>query len=443
MFATAKDIVTPSISMTMTGFGSVYGNPFQNIHDDLYVRTLVLKDDSNTIILISLDLLFHDDSLTESVRAYAKDKYKVLGDHLLITYTHTHYGPTVKGYDIIFHREEYENFLYDRIVQSIDRAFLNFHEGTMEYSSVEGEWNMSRRLMVDGKMEFTPNPDGDRDKSIYLLRLKDLEGKIRGMVMNFACHPSNLNAYRSLSSEYPGRLCHLVEANNYGCTALFFQGAGADTKLKMGAKSSKFHQISHAECNEVASSMALRIQETLLSGTWEKIVPKLSGKMFQIEMPLDVYPLSFFEGELESLRGDSKERFHKSMVDPDRYGGPHLRWGRVQYIVDNYSHMPDYMMLNCGVIRLGEGYYIFTVGGEPSFDVKRVLKSVVPEDTMLFFGYNDAIAYVPTDKLLDEGGYEAGDRSVTEYRMKGKFKKGMDGRFCQSFKEALDEINGC
>ncbi|HCS74275.1 MAG TPA: hypothetical protein DIW17_10415 [Clostridiales bacterium] len=59
---------------------------------------------------------------------------------------------------------------------------------------------------------------------------------------------------------------------------------------------------------------------------------------------------------------------------------------------------------------------------------------------MLFFGYNDAIAYVPTDKLLKEGGYEAGDESVTEYRLKGKFKAGIDKRFLKGFKNVLDDM---
>lgn len=82
------------------GFGRVFGKPFCNIHDDLYVRTLLLEDsDKNQIILISLDLCFHDDSLTEALRDFAYEKYCVSHDNLLVIYTHTHFGPAVKGYD--------------------------------------------------------------------------------------------------------------------------------------------------------------------------------------------------------------------------------------------------------------------------------------------------------------------------------------------------------
>lgn len=441
-FGASKDIITPCAPGTMMGFGSVYGNLFQGIHDDLYVRVLQLQDNTNSVFLISMDLLFHDDSLANKLRDYVGEKYNVPRDNLLVTYTHTHYGPAVKGYDFVFYTDEYENYLFQRTTQCIDRTFLNLCEGTMEYTAVEGEWNISRRVIKDGVADpsILPSPDGDVDKFMYVLKLCDKEGRIRSLVTNFACHPSNLNSYRVLSGEYPARLCHLLEAQNYGCTALFFQGAGADAKLKMGAKSSRFKAITYDECNEVASSMALRIQNALLNGKWTGIDVKLGSKMFQIKMPLDVYPKSVFEEELQGYNRGQDIRFDKSMVKSDEYSGSFLFWACVQYIVDHYDEMPDYIMLNCGVIRLAEDFFIFTVGGEPSVDVKRVLSKLITKGTMMFFGYNDAIAYVPTDKMLKEGGYEAGDRSVPEYKMKGSFQLGMDQRFLKGFQEALDSL---
>ncbi|HBN85448.1 MAG TPA: hypothetical protein DDZ89_16580 [Clostridiales bacterium] len=441
-FGVAKDIITPSVSVAMMGFGSVYGNIFQGIHDDLYVRTLMLQDHTNTCLLISMDLCFHEDSLTESIREYACQKHNVPKNNLLITYTHTHYGPNVKGYDDIFINEEYEQFLYQRVTQCIDRAFLNISEGTMDYSSVEGEWNISRRLNVNGVVNpsILPSPDGEVDKSIYILKFTDLNGNIKALLTNFACHPSNLKELRILSSEFPGRLCHLLEAYNYGCTTLFFQGFGADAKLKIGAKSSKFHPISYDECNETASSMALKVQNTLLNGNWMRSDPKLDSRMFQIKMPLDVYPKSVFEKDLQDYSRHSDKRFDKTMINPVEYSGSMLMWSHAQYVVDHYDELPDYLMLNCGVVQLGKNFYIFTVGGEPSYDVKKVLQTLLPNGNILFFGYNDAIAYVPTDKMLKEGGYEAGDRSITEYKMKGKFKAGIDDRFLEGFQKAMDDM---
>ena len=443
-FGVAKDIITPCTITTMMGFGSVYGNTFEGIHDDLYVRTLLIRDSICPIILISLDLCFHDDSLTEKLRSYAFEKYSIPSDNLLVIYTHTHFGPTVKGYHYTFCSQEYEDFLYERIAQCIDRVFLNIYEGYIEYSSVEGDWNISRRHMVDGEMKFEPNLEGGRDKSIYLLKFCTVTGELKALLTSFACHPSNLNAYRMISSEYPGRLCHLLEAQNYGCTVLFFQGCGADAKLKIGAKSSKFHPINHDECNEVANSMALRVQNTLLNGKWMPIVPKFASKMFQIKVPLEVYPISFFEKEAERFSVQKGKRFDTAMVDANSNNSGKnsslFMWACSQYIVDNYHDMPGFIMLNCSVIRLSEDLYIYITGGEPSYDVKQVLQQVKPEIKMLFFGYSDAISYIPSDKMLEEGGYEAGDGSVTEYRLKGKIKHGIDSLLISSFRNVIEQI---
>lgn len=441
-FGISKDIITPKIRTTMLGFGSVFGKEFTAIHDDLYVKCLILEDGGQVLIFISLDLCFHDESLPEAIRDYIGEKYGVKRDNFLISYTHTHFGPTLKGYDFVFHSREYEDFLIGRIKDSIDRAFLNMYEGSIEYTHITGEWNISRRVKENGKVTagITPSPDGECDKNLYLLKLTDSLGNIKVLGANFACHPSNGDRYTVLTSEYPGRLCHLIEAELYGCTAMFFQGFGGDSKLKMGAKSSKFHPITYEEINEVASSMVLRIKEALYGNDWLKIKPSLSSKMFKIKMPLDPYPLSFFQEELKLYSGGKNIPFDKSQVKGPGPLTSYLYWSNAEYVVNNYDQMEDFIMLNCGVVRLGEGFYIFTVGGEPSIDVKNVLKPLVPDDTLLCFGYNDAIAYVPSDKMLKEGGYEAGDSSVTEYRMKGKFKMGIDNLFREGFRRALDVL---
>lgn len=439
-FGVAKEIITPCFPMTMMGFGSVYGIPFEAIHDDLYARTLVLTDPfGETVILIALDLLFHDDSLPNALREYAGARYGIPAGSLHVTYTHTHYGPAVKGYDFIYWKQEYEDFLLQRVIQCIDRAFLNRCEGTVEYGSVSGMWNISRRLPTDQGMEFLPNPSGDRDDAVYFLKFRALDGSIRALAMNFACHPSNINQYRILTSEYPGRLCQIMEARHYGCTALFFQGCGGDAKLRVGAKGSRFTGLDYAECEETAQSMALRIDQALFEGRAVPVAPiSLKSCIFQIPLPLDPYPRTFFEEERRIHSGGRASRFDRD--DFSQSNEHRLHWACDEYVLDRYDDLPEELALNCGIISLTPDFYIFSMGGEPSCDVKRVLEEIVPDQTMLFFGYNDAIAYIPSDKMIREGGYEASGRSVPEYRLKGSFRAGIDVRFKEAFSKNLKRL---
>ena len=105
-FGAAKEIITPKTPETMIGFATMFGTPFTDIHDDLFVRTLALRDvDGETVILMSYDLLFHDDTLPDALRDYIAEKYGISKNNLHVSYTHTHFGPAVKGYDFVWYTD--------------------------------------------------------------------------------------------------------------------------------------------------------------------------------------------------------------------------------------------------------------------------------------------------------------------------------------------------
>ena len=442
-FGVSKEIITPCVSTSLMGFASVYGVPFKDIHDDLYVRTMILEDEhGRRVVLMAMDLCFHDQSLAEYLREYTMSKYGIDHDNLIVTFTHTHFAPAVKGYDFVWTNPDYERFVHERAVCGIDRAFLNLKEGTLQYGSAEGTWNISRRMPKNGTIAFLPNLDGDRDESIYFLVARDMSGNICGILTNYACHPSNCNGYNTVSSEYPGRLCTLIEAKYYGATALFFQGAGSDTKLREGAYSSAgFKGINYAAINRVALSMLDGIDNEILSGRLRNVELSLAAKMFTILVPLNPFDKKYFKNIIrESAKSENPELFNKDTHRLCDYPSA-MMWACAEYVLDRYDTMPDELSLHCGVIRLNADFYIATMGGEPAFDVKRVVSRVFEGKTLMFFGYNDACAYVPSDKLIAEGGYESStERAVEEYRLKGGVKPGIDKLYEKYFSETLKEL---
>lgn len=430
IFGSAKEIITPAIPMSPMGFGCTFGKPFKNVHDDLYVRALMLRDeDGEAVVFVAFDLLFHDQTLATELRKYVSEKYEVPTDNLHISFTHTHFGPAVKGYDFTHYKEEYEKFITDRARYAIDRAFLSTFEGKLKYSTVSGDWNISRRLMQDGKMRCRPNPAGEYDGNLYLFRLEDEEGAIRALAVNFACHPSNLDDKKyhySISSEYPGRLCQKIESELYGCNAIFFQGFGADAKLRRaGSTPPSFRGITPEECDEVASSMAHRIKNKIISNDWKTLPVKLGSKLFTLSLPLEAYPKEKYE---EFLNFYTNVRYSDMMIR------------NCKRVLDNFENEPDALALDCGVVRINPDFYILSMGGEPGINIATVLRQAIPDKTLVCFGYSSSVAYVPSDKMILEGGYEAED-SVSEYRLKGRIKLGVDKIFSDGFRCAIDEIN--
>jgi hypothetical protein len=95
-------------------------------------------------------------------------------------------------------------------------------------------------------------------------------------------------------------------------------------------------------------------------------------------------------------------------------------------VLDKYDDMPDDIELRAGFAKLSENLYIAYMGGEPCYEVKQKLEALFPGVTLLFFGYADSTAYIPDDKIIAEGGYEA-EGSAVEYGHKGSLKSGVDG----------------
>jgi len=143
----------------------------------------------------------------------------------------------------------------------------------------------------------------------------------------------------------------------------------------------------------------------------------------KLNLPLETNPKEFYE-ERREFYSDKSEMMKLN----------------AEYVLKNYDDMKSELPLNCGVIRINPNFYIYSLGGEPGVNIQTVLRESMPDAQILCFGYNDAIAYVPSDKMIEEGGYEA-EGSVTEYRLKGRIAPGVDKIYCDALKNTAAEMN--
>jgi len=100
--------------------------------------------------------------------------------------------------------------------------------------------------------------------------------------------------------------------------------------------------------------------------------------------------------------------------------------------------MPRSLPLHCQTLRLSKDLFVATVGGEPCFPVKELVRSAFAGRNLCFIGYTDACAYVVSDAMLDEGGYEP--NAFLEYGLIGPFEKGLDEKYRSSFRESLNRL---
>ena len=438
-FGTSKEIITPPHKTKISCVG-IFDADFEYIHDDAFMRCLVCDDGERKTVYLSADLLFHDRSLGDALAAYANEAYGIEKSALTVAYTHAHTAPASKGYNHGHYEERYEAFLLERAKTCLDRALCSMFEGSMEYGSFELDLNVSRRGNIDGVFTNMPSFDYPHDRELFLFCVKDTLGRVRSVMVHYACHPTFYPARNSLSAEYPGRLCQLLDATYYGCTSLFFQSAcgdvrpavavryGEDGKPVPITKEMRFadiwrNDLTFDDVDAFAKALAGEIYGRIDGGELKPIDLSITSYGFAIELPMEEKPLSFFEARAKKLE-------HYRDV-PDK--------ANVTYILDGaYETLPRSMMLSCSVIRMAKGLYVATMGGEPCFGVKEAVRAAFGDATVCFIGYTDSSAYIVSDRILDEGGYEP--ECHLEFCHVGPFMHPLDVKYTSGFAEAVAQI---
>ena len=422
-FGISKEIITPPFNVNLACSG-IFDKPFKKIHDDVFVRCFVIDDEKTKVVFFAFDLLFHDRSLNFELENYANEKYGLEKSSVVISSTHSHLSLSTKGYGREFYSEEFEAFLLERAKTCLDRAMCSMFEGSIEHTTFNAEFNVSRRGVVDGKFCNSPALDRARDTEFSLLIIRDIEKNVRSVVMNYPCHPVFYPARDSVSGEFPARVCQLIDAEYYGCISMYFQSSGGDVRpiVTAGEDGKWIYGFGFKDVNNFAKDIYKAVISEV-DKERESIDVSLGSDAFVMDFPMDGADFSYFEKEYE---------FYKDgPISPNH--------ANARYIVNGaYDSLKDSLSVYGQTIKLSEDIYIATIGGEPTSGIKNVIKKAFGNKKVFFIGYTDDCAYLVNDKELEEGGYEA--ECHLEYCLKGPFKKGIDENLISGYTNSLKNI---
>jgi hypothetical protein len=345
-FGVAKDLITPPFTMFMGGYGSRYNKPPAGIHDDLYVKALLLEDGRRRLLFVTHDLVGFTREYGEELADYAARRHGIPAHHVVASATHTHAGPARECMPGQWETADYQEFLRDRARRCIDRACMATYEGVMAFGMAEGDWNMNRRALVNGVIQNAPNPACPVDRALRFLRVSGSDGGPSAMLLNYACHPVTLGDTWRLSAEFPGRLCQLLEAAEYGTTALFFQGAGANARPRIAAASpTSWKNCSFDDVDRMATDMASAVRSALRQDRLQRVAPNFSAVQFNIVLPLEVR---------------TKEVVRETLAQ-ESHPGQRIR---LQDLLDRYDLTGDTHRLRAGIVRLSDSVYVAWMSGE-------------------------------------------------------------------------------
>ena len=216
----AKQPMTPPLGTPLAGYGNRKGEPSTGVHDELFVKALVLSDGNNRVVIVASDMLIVPPNLAGMVRERVADRTGIAADDILFNASHTHSGPGgwapgfagkqfSGGYD-----ESVLEFLAQQFTEAIVEANANVTSGAaLGTGSVEVDTYIRNRAR-----------EGATDSSLDFMVIEKHDGSLCYLV-RYSAHSTVLGASNmEFSGDYPGYLERAIERETGGF-AMFLAGA--------------------------------------------------------------------------------------------------------------------------------------------------------------------------------------------------------------------------
>ena len=201
--------------------GGKPNRPFIDVHDNLYVKAVVISNANNNITLLTFDCIGLLYPQLEAIRSKIKVEVASINtDHIVMSSTHTHSGPDVVGIwgkDLMHSgvNDKHMELIVDRAVEAIKEAVQAKKPVTISFGSGSFGEDWVKNISEPGEI----------DRSVSVIKFSALNGKNIAMLTNFACHPTIMDdKSTAASSDYVWGYYHYLDSIQGGVN-MFLQGA--------------------------------------------------------------------------------------------------------------------------------------------------------------------------------------------------------------------------
>lgn len=207
---------------------------FQEIHDRLYARAIVVRAADVEVALVVADLIGFSNRLWERFAGRIAADSGIRLDHIVLAGTHTHGGPALGNYPGEPQSPEQSAYLDElegKLAASVVEAKRNLRPARIGSGTGKASVNINRRAkMAAGDWWLGLNPDGPSDKTVAVVKFETHDGTPFAFLVNYAVHPTVLGPRNmAISADLPGAASRFIE-EHFGdrVVALFTAGASGD-----------------------------------------------------------------------------------------------------------------------------------------------------------------------------------------------------------------------
>ncbi len=411
LIGVARRDITPNYPVRLSGY-AVRKTEATNAVQKLWTKAIAIGSDKDgPALLITVDNTGVPRQVREAVVARLQKK-GLDPSRIAICSTHSHSTPYLAGYlPTLFgeplppehqaHVERYTHELIGAIEQVALEALKQRQPGRLAWAQGQASFAANRRTK-----------GGPVDHALPLLAVTDAKGKLRALLVSYACHCTTLGGdFNQVCGDWAGYAQEILERDHPGVTVLVTIGCGADANPAPRGTL----ELAQRHASEIATNI-----QTLLVGKLTPVGGKLSCREKAIAIPFDTQP----------TRAEFEVRAKET-----NYAGYHARWNLAK--LDRGETLPTTLPYLVQAWNFGADLALVFLPGEVVVDYSLRLKREFDATRFWVNAYaNDVPCYIPSERILQEGGYEGGG-AMTYYGWPTRLARGVEDHIVNTVHELL------
>ena len=397
----AKVDITPKGPIRLSGYLARSTESVGVAHPIHAAALAIGSDEQKPVVVVTVDNVGISAKIADEVAARIERKAGVTRDRFAVGVSHAHTAPVLTdvipnifGKPLPADEQERVDAYTREFTDKLERVAL---AALADRRPAELSW-------AKGEVGFAANrrtPGGPVDHSLSVLKATGPDGKIRAILTNYACHCTSIDpGVNQVDGDWAGAAQKAIEEANPGCVALTLVGCGADSNPQPRGPAEMAQNHGRALADEVAR---------LLKGDWKPISGPPETAFERFELPFDTLPT---RAELEALV---------------KAGGPPGGNAEIQLArLGRDGKLAEALPYSAQAWRFGDDLLWVFLPGEVVVDYSLRLKKEFDPDRIIVSGYsNDVPAYIPSERILNEGGYEGGGAMIY-YAHPARLKPGVE-----------------
>ncbi len=235
----ARADITPPVGVYSRNWGAAKHDVAESIHRPLTLTAVTLAPLTGGVPVVFIDA---DLGWWKTPQTFHKFRQRLLETvsvdtaQLIFALSHTHAGPplmepdeSLPGSDLL---RTWMEQLFQSTVDTINESLGLLFEATLDWHQGRCGLAKTRDLpdpdATKNRVVCGYNPAGEPDDTLLVGRITDLTGRIRGTLVNYACHPTTLAwDNKAISPDYVGAMRETIQQAT-GAPAIFMLGVCGD-----------------------------------------------------------------------------------------------------------------------------------------------------------------------------------------------------------------------